>query len=92
MMQPTVGARVSRAAVLSRTKGAQAGLDCLASMDAKEIKAYQPYWAVRAHLLTEVRNYREAETAYLSAIGLSDSPAVRGFLLDRLANVRTGVA
>ncbi|EPE95434.1 RNA polymerase sigma factor [Rhizobium grahamii] len=92
MMQPTVGARVSRAAVLGRTKGAQAGLDCLASMDAKEIKAYQPYWAVRAHLLTEVENYREAETAYLSAIGLSDSPAVRGFLLCRLANVRSGVA
>jgi len=92
MMQPTIGARVSRAAVLGRTKGPKAGLASLDAMDAKEIRAYQPYWAVRAHLLTEVGDYPAAEAAYLSAIGLSDSPAVRCFLMDRLTDVRSGVA
>ncbi|WP_431320359.1 RNA polymerase sigma factor [Rhizobium sp. YTU87027] len=92
MMQPTIGARVSRAAVLGRTKGPKAGLNCLDAMDAKEVRAYQPYWAVRAHLLTEVADYPAAETAYLSAIGLSDSPAVRSFLMRRLTDLRMGAA
>ncbi|CCM76345.1 RNA polymerase sigma factor [Rhizobium mesoamericanum] len=90
-MQPTIGAHVSRAAVLGRSKGPKAGLDCLTAMDAKEVKAYQPYWAVRAHLLAEVGDYPAAEAAYLSAIGLSDSPAVRSFLMGRLTGVRSGV-
>jgi RNA polymerase sigma-70 factor (ECF subfamily) len=92
MMQPTIGARVSRAAVLGRTKEPRAGLDCLDALDAREVRAYQPYWAVRAHLLTEVGDHSAAEAAYLSAIGLSDSPVVRGFLMQRLTNLRLGTA
>jgi predicted RNA polymerase sigma factor len=42
--------------------------------------AYQPYWALRAHLLREFRRTDEARDAYARAIGLSEDPAVREFL------------
>ncbi|KQV66108.1 DUF6596 domain-containing protein [Rhizobium sp. Root1220] len=92
MMKPTIGAQVSHAAVLGRAKGPGIGLEYLNAVTASEIVNYQPYWAIRAHLLAETTEHQAAEAAYLSAIGLSDSPAVRGFLMKRLAVVRNGAA
>jgi len=42
---------------------------------------YQPYWALRAHLLARQGRAAEAAQAYARAIGLSEDPAVREFLV-----------
>jgi predicted RNA polymerase sigma factor len=56
MMKPTTGARVSQAAVVARVRGAGAGLDLLNRIAERDIVNYQPYWAVRAHLLAEAES------------------------------------
>ncbi|NTJ65402.1 RNA polymerase subunit sigma-70 [Agrobacterium rhizogenes] len=90
MMKPTTGARISHAAVIAKVKGAAAGLDLLNGMAERDIGSYQPYWAVRAHLLVEAGNTEQASSAYRSAVGLSSSEAVRQFLLRRLDSISPG--
>jgi RNA polymerase sigma-70 factor (ECF subfamily) len=85
LMKPTLGCRVSEAAVIARSRGAQAALAALDAMDSRDIAAYQPYWAVRAHLLAEQGNTARAFEAYTTAIGLSQSQAVRRFLSGKQA-------
>jgi RNA polymerase sigma-70 factor (ECF subfamily) len=48
-----------------------------------DVSAYQPYWAVRAHVLQQLRKIPEALDAFDRAIGLTEDPAVRQFLLQR---------
>lgn len=84
LMKPTAGARVSHAAVTGRVQGPAAGLALLNRIAERDIVNYQPYWAVRAHLLTETGETASACSAYRTAIGLSDSEAVRQFLQARL--------
>ncbi|MBY3346320.1 RNA polymerase sigma factor [Rhizobium laguerreae] len=91
MMKPTLGARVSQAAVIGRALSTTAGLERLDKLDRREITSYQPYWAVRAFLLTQAGNHTAAADAYRTAIGLSDSPAVRDFLAGRLKEARQAI-
>lgn len=85
LMTPTTGARVSRATVIGRAQGARAGLHQLNLLAERDIASYQPYWAVRAHLLSETGDMPGAASAYRTTIGLSDSSTVREFLSARLA-------
>ncbi|MBB2752215.1 UNVERIFIED_ORG: RNA polymerase sigma-70 factor (ECF subfamily) [Rhizobium aethiopicum] len=87
-MKPTLGAHVAQAAVIGRALSAAAGLERLDRLDPREVAAYQPYWAVRAFLLARAGDDAAAVDAYITAIGLSDSPAVRDFLADRLKEAR----
>ena len=87
-MRPTVGAFVSHAAVLGRTRGPQIGLACLDRLDPADVGSYQPYWAVRAHLLCRAGRLEDAIAAYDIAVGLSESPALRRFLEQRQGDVR----
>src|SRR5262245_1449847 len=48
---PTLGIRVGQAAAVAEVRGAEAGLAILDALDGSDVAAYQPYWAVRAHLL-----------------------------------------
>jgi RNA polymerase sigma-70 factor (ECF subfamily) len=48
---PTVGGAVGHAAAAAQARGASAGLALLDQISADFATAYQPYWAVRAHLL-----------------------------------------
>ena len=80
---PSLGAAVGRAAAHAEFAGAQAGLNLLDSIDSNAVTSYQPYWAVRAHLLREWGKRREAADAFDRAIGLSEDDAVRTFLLER---------
>ena len=50
------------------------------SIEKYSISKYQPYWAVRAHLLQRLGKTQEAAEAYQRVIGLADDPAVREFL------------
>jgi RNA polymerase sigma-70 factor (ECF subfamily) len=47
------------------------------------VSHYQPYWAVRAHLLERLGKTGEASDAYDRAIGLAEDPAVKEFLLEK---------
>ncbi len=86
-MKPTLGAKVSHAAVIGRVEGAAPALVLLDRLEQRAIASYQPYWAVRAHLLSGLGENDAATEAYRIAIGLSDSPAVRTFLTGKLQTV-----
>jgi len=79
-MTAAVGAYVSRASVVGRVHGAAAGLSALSAVE-EDARSYQPYWAVRAHLLREVGRKAEAANAYSIAAGMAEDAAVRRFLI-----------
>jgi RNA polymerase sigma-70 factor (ECF subfamily) len=83
LVAPSLGAAVGRAAAHAESESAKAGLSLLDAIDAEAVTSYQPYWAVRAHVLGELQRTREAKDAYDRAIGLSEDDAVRRFLLEK---------
>lgn len=83
---PSLGGLVSRAAVHADAFGSARGLALLDVLPEGDVRSYQPYWAVRAHLLRREGPARAAEArrALDRAVGLSEDPAVRAWLLERL--------
>ena len=84
IVDPTIGARVGQAAAVAKAASASEGLRFLESIDVDAVAAYQPYWALKAHLLQEVGDVDGARGAYQRAIGLSEDPAVQAFLRRRM--------
>jgi predicted RNA polymerase sigma factor len=82
-ISPTLGTRTGYAAAISEANGPAAGLAALDAIGMEDVAGYQPYWAVRAHLLQGLGKNTEALEAYDRAIGLAEDPAVREFLLQR---------
>lgn len=85
-LHPSVGVQVSRAVALAAAEGPGAGLAALDAKRAAEpaaVRDYQPYWAARADLLVRIGRTAEAREAYTLALGLSEDPAVKRFLLLR---------
>ena len=82
-ISPALGTRIAYAAAVAEANGAEAGLQLLDDIEADAVSDYQPYWAVRAHLLQKLRKTAEASEAYDRAIGLAEDPAVRKFLLQK---------
>jgi predicted RNA polymerase sigma factor len=82
-ISPTLGARIGYAAAVGEANGPQAGLAALDGIGRDAASGYQPYWAVRAHLLERLGKTSEAADAFDRAIGLAEDPAVRQFLLQR---------
>jgi predicted RNA polymerase sigma factor len=82
-ISPTLGTRTGYAAAVAEAKGAEAALAALDAIAPDDVSAYQPYWAVRAHVLQQLRKTPEALDAFDRAIGLTEDPAVRQFLLQK---------
>jgi RNA polymerase sigma-70 factor (ECF subfamily) len=82
-ISPTLGRRTGYAAALAEANGPEKGLAVLDAIDQDAVFAYQPYWAVRAHLLQLLGKRPEAQHAYDRAIGLAEDPAVREFLIQK---------
>ena len=80
-LAPSIGAAVARVAAHAEVHGPQAALSLLDQIES-EAESYQPYWAVRAHLLQQL-DRTEAAAAFDRAIELSEDPAVRAFLSAR---------
>ena len=80
---PAVGTRTGYAAAIAEANGPEAGLELLDEIEPDAVSAYQPYWAVRAHLLQTLGKTAEAFNAYDRAIGLAEDQAVREFLLQK---------
>lgn len=81
---PTIGARVAYSAALAEARGDEKGLAALDAIAQDEVTAYQPYWALRGHLLSRLGRAEAARQAYERAIGLSEDPAPRAFLTARM--------
>jgi RNA polymerase sigma-70 factor (ECF subfamily) len=82
-ISPTLGRRTGYAAAIAEADGPEAGLAVLDAIEFAIVSGYQPYWAVRAHLLRRLGKTAQALDAYDRAIGLAEDPAVREFLLQK---------
>ncbi len=82
-LSPSMGARTAYAAATAEADGPAAGLARLEAIPAKAVAGYQPYWAVRGHLLGQLGRRQEAQAAYTLAIELSNDAAVRDHLLSK---------
>ena len=82
-VSPTLGTRTGFAAAVGEANGAEVGLAVLDGIDLDAVSGYQPYWAVRAHLLQRLGKTSEAADAFDRAVGLAEDPAVRQFLIQR---------
>lgn len=86
---PTIGNLVGRVAALADAEGPAAGLAALAHLPDARTRDYQPFWALRAHLLARSgADVATTEAAFSRAAGLSEDPAVRAYLASALARYR----
>ncbi len=83
---PTVGALVGEAAALNEAYGAEAGLSALDALPTDAVEGYQPWWALRGHVLRRLGRVVEADEATARAAGLTQDDAVRRFLLAQMGS------
>jgi predicted RNA polymerase sigma factor len=79
-LAPTLGARVSLATAIGETDGPAAGL---AELDRIDAPRFQPLWATRAYLLSQLGRTAEARQAYDKAISLTTDEITRDGLRAR---------
>ncbi|MEL6523064.1 MAG: sigma-70 family RNA polymerase sigma factor [Pseudomonadota bacterium] len=85
---PSIGAAVSRAAVVAEDAGPAEGLRMLDLIQDDAVHQYQPFYAVQAHCLSELGRTAEAAEAYSAALTLcADGPSER-WLAKKLADLR----
>jgi RNA polymerase sigma-70 factor (ECF subfamily) len=78
-----VGVEVGRAAAHAEVEGPEIALCMLDHINKSLSCGYQPYWAVRAHVLDRLGRDASAVAAYTCALDLTSDEAVRSFLLQR---------
>ncbi len=83
-------ARLNRAAAQAQAAGAAAALEDLDAL-AGELDDYQPYWALRAHLLEAVGRDGEARAAYGEGIAREHDAAVVRYLKEKAARLTATV-
>jgi RNA polymerase sigma-70 factor (ECF subfamily) len=83
LIAPSVGAEVARAAAILEAEGPEAALALLDAVEHPRRHHYQPWWAVRAHALSQLGS-PDTEAAVLQAAGLTEDAAVRTYLLGLL--------
>jgi RNA polymerase sigma-70 factor (ECF subfamily) len=75
---------LNRALAIAELYGPDAALKAMPNQASDpRLTQYQPYWAVRAELLSRIGSNSEAHEAYEIAIGLERDPVVRRFLESR---------
>lgn len=77
-----IGARIGHAVAMAQVRGLPAALAELDALPEALVLCHQPYWAARGHLLRQMGKREESNIAYQRAIGLTEHPALRAFLLD----------
>jgi RNA polymerase sigma-70 factor (ECF subfamily) len=81
---------LNRAVAVAEIDGPEAGLKILEQLrHGERLSQYQPYWVVRAELLSKIGEQAEARKAYEMAIGLEHDSAVRRFLQKRKASLNS---
>jgi len=89
---PALGALVALAAARREAEGPAAALSLLDELPPDAMRAYQPYWVLRAHCRADLGDRSGSEEAARIAIGLTDDPAVRAHLQRRLLPAPWGPA
>jgi RNA polymerase sigma-70 factor (ECF subfamily) len=88
-LAPTLGGRIAQAVAVAEAHGSATGLALLDGLERTAVSAYQPYWAVRAHLLRRLESPAATE-ALERAIELTADAAVRRFLQEHRTSWNTG--
>lgn len=78
-LAPTLSAKLARIVALGEHLGAAHALTELEQLIHPNYASFQPYWAVRAHLLTLLGDESQAAQARSMAKSLSEDQAVRAF-------------
>ena len=89
---PSIGAAVSRAAVVAEDAGPAEGLRMLDIIAPDAVESYQPYFAVKAHCLAEVRRTAEAAEAYNTALSLCTDDPSKKWLEKKITDLRKKVS
>lgn len=80
---PTLGGLVSRAVAHAEAGDAAGALAMLDELPRERVAAYQPWWVARARVLGLLDREADARPALETAIGLTEDPAVRAYLLQQ---------
>jgi RNA polymerase sigma-70 factor, ECF subfamily len=81
---PTLGARVGEVVALVESGDVALAEAALSGIDAELVQDYQPYWVACAHLAQATKKHADAKSNLQRAIGLTQQPAVRQYLLNKL--------
>jgi RNA polymerase sigma factor (sigma-70 family) len=84
---PGIGSLVGRAVAIAQAGEPASGFAALEHIPADQTADYQPYWAVRGHLLRLLNRRDEAREAFTRAASLTDDPALREHLFHRAAEL-----
>jgi RNA polymerase sigma-70 factor (ECF subfamily) len=90
-LSPSPVVLLNRAAALAEVEGPESALESLEAIAGdKRLDTYQPWWAVRGHLLARAGRKAEAHEALSLAIGLADDAAMRQYLMQKRAGLADG--
>jgi predicted RNA polymerase sigma factor len=82
-MSPQVGPLLGRAAAVAWVRGAFEGLSLLDRLPSDAVAEHQPYWALRAHLLSRLDLAEPARAAYERAVALCEDASMRAYLIEK---------
>jgi predicted RNA polymerase sigma factor len=82
-MSPQVGPLLGRAAAVAWVRGASEGLSFLDRLPSDAVAEHQPYWALRAHLLSRLDLAEPARAAYERAVALCEDASMRAYLIEK---------
>lgn len=86
---PTLGVLVAQAAAKLDAGDAEAAMAILQSLPSESRAIYQPYWATLWRCLQSFGRDDDAKAALDTAIGLTEHPAVRAYLMAQRAKMDT---
>lgn len=86
-----VGARIGHAVAIAQVRGPEEGLAELDAIPEHLVVNHQPYWVARGHLQRRLGNSALSTRAYQRAVGLTEDPAVRNFLLLEMTSEDEGL-
>ncbi|NYF11371.1 RNA polymerase sigma-70 factor (ECF subfamily) [Leifsonia sp. AK011] len=78
---PSIGAAVGAASARSEAGDPGAALALLDELPSESVATYQPYWVCLAQVLRALGKVDAAASAQSRAVGLTQNPAVRAYLL-----------
>lgn len=79
-----IGARIGHVLAIAQVRGAAEAMAELETLPEALVQFHQPYWVTRAHLLKQLGDPVKSREAYQRAIGLTENPSVRDFLVESM--------
>ncbi|MDX2267315.1 MAG: DUF6596 domain-containing protein [Bryobacter sp.] len=84
---PNIGSQVAQAVALGQAGQATVGLQQLNGLPSARVKTYQPFYAARAYLRSQLNDFCGAQEDYAVAMGLCTDEDVRRWLQARSESV-----